>query len=101
MKDCKATISGENAFCSIPAELHPDWAHLAKWALDDKRLLATVINTAKLPLHLILVAHVVVVIDRFLRSLEMSRESAEVEELQLLSHLLDLALVHHFLLCPG
>ena len=92
----KTSISREDSLDAIPGELHSDRAHLAERALNNKGFLAAVVDSAELPLDIVLVAHVIVIVNRLLWRFEMARELGEVEKLQLLAHLLYLSLGHHF-----
>ena len=96
VEDCKTGVSREYGLDSIPSKFDSNWAHLAEWTLYHKGFLAAVVNSAKLPLNLVLIAHVVVIINCLLWRLEMAGECGKVKKLQLLPHLLNLSLVHHF-----
>ena len=95
MEDGKTGVSWEDTLYSIPSELDSHRAHPAKRTLNYESIFLVVLYSAELPLDLVLVTHIIVVVDRLLRWLEMPWEMREVKELELLTHLLNLSSVNH------
>lgn len=95
MENSKTTISRKYTFKSVPSKFDTNRAHLAEGTLNNEGFFTAILHTSKLPLNIILVAHVIVVVNSFLRCLKMARKRGEVKKFQLLPHTLYLALINH------
>ena len=95
MENSKTTISRKYTFKSVPSKFYTNWAHLAEGTLNNEGFFTAILYTSKLPLNIILVAHVIVVVNGLLWCLEMAWKRGEVKKLQLLPHTLYLALINH------
>lgn len=81
MEDGICVLSQEDSSIFFPFELESDGAHPTERTLDHEGFDVLIINDTPLPLDLLLVAHVVVVVNRFSWCREVALQTTKVVEL--------------------